>query len=182
MDFLNQYEAPILHAIQDAIGCPALDGFFSAITKLGDSGIFWIVLSIVLFVFKKTRKAGLAMAFSLIIGLVVCNLTLKPLIARTRPYIFDPSMTLIIPPESEFSFPSGHTVSSIEAAFALMLNHKKWGIGAMVLAVLIAFSRLYLMVHYPTDVIAGIIIAIGIGFVANKLAELVVKKTRLPVA
>ncbi len=171
MDSLNQYELPILHALQDLLQCKALDVFFSTVTKLGDSGIFWIILSIVLMLFKKTRKTGLTVAISLVIGLILCNLTLKPLIARTRPYLADPSLILIIPPESEFSFPSGHTVCSIESAVAIFLHNKKWGVPAIILAVLIAFSRLYLTVHYPTDVIFGAILAVGIGMLSKWLTD-----------
>lgn len=173
MNFFNQYELPVLHAIRDFMKCDFLDAFFSSVTKLGDNGIFWILLAILFICFKKTRKMGITMGVSLILGLVLCNLTLKPLIARTRPYVEDPSLLLIIPPESDFSFPSGHTVCSIEAAVAIYINNKKMGIAALVLACIIAFSRLYLTVHYPSDVIFGVLLGIVTGclgcFIGGKI-------------
>jgi undecaprenyl-diphosphatase len=74
---------------------------------------------------------------------------------------------LLIEAPTDYSFPSGHTIASFEAATVLLIRHKKWGIMAMVLAVLIAFSRLYLYVHYPTDVLSSIVLGIGIAFAAN---------------
>ena len=181
MNALNSLELPILHAIQDALSCSFLDTFFSLITKLGDHGIFWIITALVLLCFKKTRRAGVSMAIALIIGLCVTNLGVKPLVQRIRPYIVDPSISLIIPPESEFSFPSGHTSTSFECAFVLFNYHRKWGIAAIVLAAVIGFSRLYLMVHYPTDVIAGIVFGAVIAVVGCIIGNFIVKKTKMPV-
>ena len=181
MNALNQLELPVLYAIQDAIGSSFCDTFFSLITKLGDKGIFWIVLALVLLFFKKTRKAGTAMAIALILGLCVTNLGIKPLVGRIRPYAADPSIALIIPPESEFSFPSGHTSTSFECAFVLFAYHKEWGIAAIVLAALIGFSRLYLMVHYPTDVLAGVLVGALIAAAACAVGNRIVKKTKMSV-
>ena len=181
MNALNQLELPFLHALQDAIGCGFCDTFFSLITKLGDHGYFWIAMALVLLCFKRTRRIGVSMAIALIIGLCVTNLGVKPLVQRIRPYIVDPSISLIIPPESEFSFPSGHTSTSFECAFVIWAYNRKWGIAAIVLAALIGFSRLYLMVHYPTDVIAGVIFGVIIAAVACVIGNFIVKKTKMPV-
>jgi undecaprenyl-diphosphatase len=107
---------------------------------------------------------------------VLCNLTLKPLCQRIRPYdyqfeVFGKVISLIIERPHDFSFPSGHTICSFEAAGVILLNNKKWGIAAMCLAVLIAFSRLYLYVHYPTDVLTSIVLGVGIAFLGNWLAQ-----------
>lgn len=181
MNFLNQYELPLLQSLHDAVQSGFGDAFFPLITKLGNAGIFWIILALVLLCFKKTRRAGLAMAISLVLGLIITNVTIKPLVARIRPYAVDPSIVLLIPPESDFCFPSGHTSTSFECAFALWLNYKKAGTAALVLAAVIGFSRLYLMVHYPTDVIAGAVIGVVIGAVGRAVADWVIKKTRMPV-
>lgn len=180
MNFLNEFELHLLHVLHDVLNCELADSFFSLITKLADAGVFWIILAIVLLFFKKTRRAGVAMAFSLILGLLITNITIKPLVARIRPYVVDPSIVLIIPPESEFSFPSGHTSTSFECAFALFCYNKKAGAVALELATMIGISRLYLMVHYPTDVICGALFGVVIAIVAVKIANWVVDKTKMP--
>lgn len=180
MNFLNEFELPILRSLHDAVQSGFGDTFFPVITKLGDGGIFWIVLAVVLLCFRKTRRAGLAMAISLVLGLLLTNLTIKPLVERIRPYIVDPSIALLIPPESDFSFPSGHTSTSFECAFVLFAYHKKAGTAALVLAATIAFSRLYLMVHYPTDILAGVAIGAVVAVIGCNAANWVwgrVKKT-----
>ena len=121
------------------------------------------------------------MGVALLIGLLVCNVTLKPLIARPRPYDyqlehFGRTISLLIAAPHDFSFPSGHTLASFEAATVLMLNNRKLGIPATILAALIAFSRLYLYVHYPTDVICALIMGIAFGFLGNLLVKKITQK------
>ena len=172
------FDLPILEWIAANLKCGFLDKVMPLITLLGDAGIFWIACSVVLICFPKTRKTGLAMGISLLIGLLVCNVTLKPLVARIRPYdyqekILHNTITLLVEAGEihDYSFPSGHTIASFEAATALMIGNKKLGIPAMILAVLIAFSRLYLYVHYPTDVLASIVLGIGIAFLGTFLVK-----------
>ena len=146
-----------------------LDSVLPVISAFGDKGIGWIILSLILLCFPKYRKAGLAMALALIFCLIIGNMTLKPLIARPRPYSYFPEMQLLIPPLEDFSFPSGHTFASFASATALFLFHRKEGIAAGILAAVIAFSRMYFYVHFPTDILAGIILGIASGFTAFKL-------------
>ena len=145
------------------------DQIFPLISSFGNGGIGWIILSVLLLFFPKTRKAGIAMGIALIFCLLIGNVTLKPLINRARPYSYFPEMTLLIPPLSDGSFPSGHTFASFAASTALFLHHKKSGMAALILASVIAFSRLYLYVHFPSDVLAGIILGIASGFTAYKM-------------
>lgn len=177
MNSFNSFELGLLHDLQDTIQCDFLDWFMPLVTSLANSGIFWILLAVVLLCFKKTRKIGVTMAIALIFGLIVGNLTLKPLTARIRPYDFDPSIVLLISPEHEYSFPSGHTLASFEGAVSVFLYHKKFGIAALILAALIAFSRLYLMVHYPIDVIVGAILGSTFAFAAYKITQRIAVKT-----
>ena len=174
------FDLPILDWIQANLTNGFFDFIMPIITLLGDAGIFWIACSVVLMFFPQHRKTGLSMAISLLIGLVVCNMTLKPLCHRIRPYdyqmqVFHREITLLIEAQHDFAFPSGHTIASFEACTALMIRNKKLGVPATVLACLIAFSRLYLYVHYPTDVIASIFLGIGIAYlgcwIADKLAQ-----------
>ena len=127
------------------------------------------MVAIVLFCIPKYRKAGLTMGLALIFCLLIGNLTLKPLIARPRPYTYFPEMTLLIAPLADYSCPSGHTFASFASATALFLHHKKWGIAAYSLAAVIAFTRLYLYVHFPTDILGGIALGIFNGWIAYKI-------------
>lgn len=172
----ENFDLPILDWIAANLWCPFLDAVMPVITLLGDAGIFWIAIAVVLLFSPKTRKIGLGMGAALVIGLLLCNVTLKPLIGRIRPYDyqlehFGVTIKLLIEAQHDFSFPSGHTIASFEAATVLLIHSKKAGIPAMILACLIAFSRLYLYVHYPTDVIASIILGIGIGILGNWLVQ-----------
>ena len=172
----ENFDLPILNWIAANLWCPFLDAIMPVITVLGDAGIFWIAIAVVLLFFPKTRKIGLGMGAALLMGLVICNLMLKPMIARIRPYDyqlenFGVTIKLLIEAQHDFSFPSGHTIASFEAATVILLHNKKYGIPAMVLACLIAFSRLYLYVHYPTDVIASIILGIGLAFLGKFLVQ-----------
>ena len=170
------FDLPILEWIAANLWCPFLDAVMPVITLLGDAGIFWMTMAAVLLVFKKTRRVGLGMGFAMLMGLLLCNLTLKPLCQRPRPYdyqydVFGKLIPLLIDRQHDFSFPSGHTIASFEAAGVIVLNNKKWGIGALVLASLIAFSRLYLYVHYPTDVLVSIVLGVGLALLGNYLAH-----------
>ena len=170
------FDQPILEWIIANLRNPVFDFLMPIITMFGDAGIFWIACSLVMIIIPKTRKVGCAMGLALLMGLLLCNLTLKPLCQRPRPYdyqqeVFGKLIPLIISGESDFSFPSGHTIASFEAATALVIGNKKLGIPAMILAVLIAFSRLYLCVHYPTDVLASVVLGIGLALLATFLVK-----------
>jgi len=118
-------------------------------------------LAILLLIIPKTRRCGLAMAISLALCGIFGNLLLKPLIARTRPYDVNTAIELLIPRLTDFSFPSGHTYSSFAGAVVLLCYYRKTGIAALLLAICISFSRLYFYVHYPTDIIVGILMGVG---------------------
>ena len=168
----ENFDLPILRWIAEHIWCGFLDVVMPIVTLLGDAGIFWIAIAVVLLFFKKTRRVGMGAA--LILGLLVCNVTLKPLCGRIRPYDYELehfgiTIKLLIEAQHDFSFPSGHTIASFEAATVLWIHNKKVGVPALVLASLIAFSRLYLYVHYPTDVIASVILGIAFAYLGNWL-------------
>lgn len=156
MESLFQLDASILLWIQENLRTPWLSAFFKAVTRLGDAGIFWILLSLGLILYAGTRQTGIQALTALAVSFVVNNLFLKNVIARTRPYEAVEGLTRLIEKQSDYSFPSGHTASSFVVAVVLYLElPKKYGIPALILAVCISISRLYLGVHYPTDVLAG---------------------------
>ena len=177
LSFLAEhFDLPVLEWIAENLHCPFLDRLFPIITMLGDAGIFWIAIAVVLMFLPKYRETGIAMGGALLMGVVLCNLILKPWVARMRPFdyqleFFGNQISLLIATPHDYSFPSGHTIASFEGAGVLLLNHKKLGIPAMILASLIAFSRLYLYVHYPTDVLASVILGFGLAILANWLTN-----------
>ena len=123
-------------------------------------GIFWIAIGVVCLIFKKYRKMGLQVLLSMLATLIIGNVIVKNLVARPRPCDIDTAVALLLSRPHGHSFPSGHSINSMSAAVALFLNNKKIGIPAIIIATLIGFSRLYLFVHFPTDVVVGFVIAI----------------------
>ena len=161
MEALLQLDGNILLWIQQYIRHDFMDWFWTSITTLGNFGWFWITLSIILLFFKPTRKAGFVSLLSLGFCFLIANGILKPLVARPRPYTQIAALEILIPPEKDLSFPSGHTTASFASACILFrMLPKKYGVCAVVLAVLIALSRLYVGIHYPTDVIGGVVIGV----------------------
>lgn len=151
------------------------DVIWTAITTFGEAGIFWIALSLLLMIFPKTRKAGFSMGLALLLGVILGNGVLKNVVARPRPYDVSGAISHRLAwgeMSKDYSFPSGHTLASFEAAVALFWHHKKWGTAAIVLAFFVSLSRLFLLVHYPSDLVAGAIL----GTLFAILASLTVQK------
>ena len=177
------FDLPILDWIQANLQSGFMDAIWPIITIFGDAGIFWMAWATLLLFIPKHRRTGLGMWFALFLGLVICNITLKPLVGRIRPYDFQINELgktwndilaggeLLVELPHDFSFPSGHTIASFEAATVLLINSPAMGIPAMILAVLIAFSRMYLYVHYPTDVIFSVFAGILFAVIGNLLAK-----------
>ena len=156
LDSITNWDGNLLISIQHWAVHDSWTPVVKGITSLGNGGIFWITLLVILLCFKKTRRPALIAATALIISFIINNLVLKNLAARTRPYeVFDQVQRLIAKP-SDYSFPSGHSAASFVTAVALFRElPKKYGSPLLALAAMIALSRLYLGVHYPTDVFFG---------------------------
>lgn len=164
-------EFRILDLIQ-GIRTPAGDTIMCLITKLGDAGIIWIVLAVILTLVTKTRKTGMIMIAALCIDFVLCNGILKNLFARIRPCDINTQIQLLIARPDDFSFPSGHTAASFAAVSALYLSgERKLWIPALALACLIAFSRLYLYVHYPSDILGGVFVGLAAGYMGYAMLQ-----------
>ena len=171
VEWLQALDFSILYWIQAHLRCPLLDRIMPMLTMLGEYGAVWILLALFLVLRQRHRRGGLTLAAGLICSLVVGNLVLKPLAARPRPCWIDPSVLLLIPVPTDFSFPSGHTLSSFIAAAILLRYDRRFGIPALILALFIAFSRLYLFVHFPSDVGAAILLGVLIGMGVSLLME-----------
>ena len=190
MDFVTKIDFYVLNSIIKYLKCSFLDAVMPLITALGDHGIFPISVAVILLIIAKTRRIGLSMAFSFIYGGVIGNLFLKNLIGRSRPYDASYAESIIEEGEllisglSDFSFPSGHTLIIFEFAVVLLIclkgKYKPISIIAVITAFLVAFSRLYLYVHFPSDVFAGMILGTLFGILgvktANALITLIINK------
>lgn len=162
------WEFDWLYALQQ-IHNPVLDKIMVFLSRVGEAGIVWIALAIVFLIMKKTRRCGAQMAAAMLFTFIIGNLILKNAIGRDRPCWIDPTVVLIVKNPTDFSFPSGHSMNGFTAAVTILFYNRSWGIAAVVLAALIAFSRLYNFVHFPTDVFAGIVIGTLVACVTNAL-------------
>ncbi|MCR5777723.1 MAG: phosphatase PAP2 family protein [Lachnospiraceae bacterium] len=143
-----------------------LDFWMPKITFLGDAGWFWIALVLLLIAIPVRRKLGLQAALALIINAILCNLILKVFFMRCRPCWLENEINLLIRIPRDFSFPSGHSSASFSAATAIFTRHKRAGIIALILSLCIAVSRMYLFVHWPTDVLFGSLLGIACGIIS----------------
>ena len=153
----------ILHGLRALTACPLLDFWMPKITALGNSGIIWVLAAVALLCTKKYRKYGLMLLAGLVVAMLAGNLALKNLFARPRPCWLDESVPLLIDRPRDYSFPSGHTMAAAIGATILTAADRRFGWAAIPLAVLIAFSRMYLYVHFPSDILGGAVLGVAIG-------------------
>lgn len=167
---LQKVELSILDWIQQNLRGEWLDTIMPVFTQFNDNGEIWIAMAVILFLLKKHRQAGLSVGAGLLVDLMVCNWTMKPLIGRVRPFMVNTAVELLVKAPSSASFPSGHTASSFAVVGALWaVKHPLWKPAAVV-AALMAFSRLYLYVHWPTDILGGIVVGWLCGVLGAKIA------------
>ncbi|GAA0079134.1 phosphatase PAP2 family protein [Clostridium sp. CTA-5] len=171
MQFIQAFDDRILNFIQENLRNPIMDKIIPAITSLGNGGLVWIIIAIIFIITKKYRKYGLIMIPTLIICALIGDITIKPLVARERPFNITEGIELLIKAPTGFSFPSGHTMSSFAAATIISKANKKFGIAAFILAALIGFSRMYLYVHYPSDVLVGCVLGIIFSSIIYKIVN-----------
>ena len=171
-------ELAILNMVQQLRSGP-LDAVMRFVSWTGNHGTVWILLAVLLILMKRQRGHGLSASCALILDLVSCNLVLKPLIGRERPFALVPDMELMISPPLDASFPSGHTAASFAVVFALKASGSPLWKPALVWAILMAFSRLYLYVHWPTDIVGGVLLGSAMGWLGAKIVNRVWKKAGL---
>jgi undecaprenyl-diphosphatase len=171
---MNLYEISILEKIASVFQNPVMDNIMIFVSSLFNNGYLPILIAVIL-LFTKYKKTGVRILISITLAFIVCNLFLKPLVGRIRPYEIA-GIPIIISKLNDYSFPSGHSHASFSFATSVFYSSKKQGIFLYVLSVLVCFSRLYLFVHYPTDVLAGAFI----GFICAYITEnFILKKIKI---
>lgn len=169
LQFLSDADFQLLEAVR-TLHSAVMTEIMVFITMLGDKGIFWGCTALILCFFPKTRKSGVLMIIALAGTYVISTICLKSLFARVRPCVVNPD-ALIYPCPGGYSFPSGHSISSFAAAGVLFFRHEKYGAAALALAVLIAFSRVYLYVHFPFDVLTGACLGLFAAWILTKYTQ-----------
>ena len=164
MNIIQNIDNCILQFIQINMRSSIMDKVMPLITSLGNGLTIWMLIGVILMINKKYRRHGIMIIISLILCVIVGNLSLKPLVARVRPFNATPLLdVLLIKPPTDFSFPSGHAMCSFASGVVMFYMNKKIGTFALILSSFIGFSRLYLYVHYPSDVFCGMVIGILLG-------------------
>ena len=166
--WLLNMDGGVLLWIQEVLRCALLDPIFIVYTQLGDAGMLWIVVSLVFLCIPRTRKAGVVSLMAMLLGLLCTNVALKRLVGRDRPWLVVEGLIPLVAEHDPNSFPSGHTCAAFAAASAWCrtLPARWMKITAVVLAALMGFSRLYVGVHFPTDVLAGMAVGLFCGWLA----------------
>ena len=175
LDTILAFDHSVIFAIQNHLIASWLTPIMYGISKITESGALWILIAIILMLTKKYRTIGAGMFLALVFVFIIGDQGLKPHVARLRPFVDFPNVPLQATPPAatSYSFPSGHSFGSFSASMALFIGlsakfpkKAKWGVIALIFSCIVAFSRVYLFVHYPTDVLAGFIMGIIVGFFA----------------
>lgn len=170
---LHSLDAAILLWIQEFVRLPGINPLIVWFTGLGDSGLLWLIPGLLMLLYKPTRKVGLSTVLSVGIGAVFTNLLIKPAVARVRPYEVIQGLVPLVTSDDPFSFPSGHTTAAFAAGVIwFFMLEKTWAKAVAVgIALFMAFSRLYVGVHYPSDVLAGAVFGTVASFIAYELCQ-----------
>lgn len=175
MNFIQNIDSAVADFMSNALKNDLCDFLMPYITLLGEFGVFWIICAIIMLIVKPTRKIGATCALSMIFDFISCNILIKNIVARARPDKLLWSENLFFLPH-DWSFPSGHTAISFAAAVAILMYNRKLGIPAIILATLIGFSRVYMCVHWLSDVLAGALLGTLCAILAYFIVKLIADK------
>ncbi len=181
LQWIQNIDNQVVFFIQANWHRPILDGIMPFISRIGDLGMIWIAIAVILFFIPKYKKYGVMVVLGVLLAALSGELILKHLVERVRPCNLYPWVSMLIPRPQDFSFPSGHTSASFAAMTVIWRANKKFGIAAFLLALLIASSRLYLFVHYPTDILAGAVLGFLCGVTAIKIYDKIPPRLRAAV-
>lgn len=174
MSFIQAIDS-FLPRVLESIANPFWDSFMVFVSHLGDAGFVWIIVVLTLLISKKYRKVGIIAAVSLTVCFVTGNYLIKPLVGRIRPCNLYPDLRMIVPCLTDYSFPSMHTATAFSVSAVLFRHNKLMGIPAIILSVFIALSRVYLNLHFATDIVCGALY----GIIFALFTDIVIKKTKL---
>jgi len=164
-EWITRLDFSVLYKIQDIFRCSFLDLIMPKLTMLGSAGFIWLVCAGVMLLKKKHRRTGALMLIGLMLGVLIGNVIMKNLFARPRPCWIDTTVSLLVAVPKDYSFPSGHTLASVISATILTCADRRFGFVAIPLAAVISLSRLYLFVHFPSDVLASVLLGIITGLI-----------------
>lgn len=176
MDFIQDFDFSVLEFIQQNMRCEFLDAVFPVITSTLFVGLFWGTAAVCMLFTKKYRRCGIAAIVCILLGLLCGNLILKHLVARARPCWLKPIEGMIVAVPKDFSFPSAHTAISFVTAIVFLRHSRAIGIPALAVAALLAFTRLYVYVHFPTDILGGLILAVLLAIFGDMLTQRVIDR------
>lgn len=148
---------------------PLLGKIMVIISTMGNKGAVWFGLGAPLVINSQSRITGIKFILSILLASFVGEIVIKRLVARMRPSMFIMDEKMLIKKPSTYSFPSGHTSSSVAGATILVIAYGIWAVPVVIFGILMGFSRLYLRVHYPSDVIAGAVLGVACGLVVNMI-------------
>ena len=176
MESIQNFDFTVLNGIQSSLQCDFLDIIIPWLTHLGH-GVVWAIFGLVFLFIKKYRFNGICIISALVATVIISEFVIKPLFLRERPYMLNPEFVLLIPEPSGTSFPSSHTSTSFASALQFFGINRKAGLAAMIFAAVVAFTRLYLYVHFPTDILGGIILGVCMGIITIFVSRKIYKKT-----
>ncbi|MDE5569918.1 MAG: phosphatase PAP2 family protein [Ruminococcus sp.] len=171
MDIIREIDFMVLEYIREHLRNGFLDNIMPVVTAFGNMGMFWVVVALIISAKRKYRKCSITMMIGMIMGVILGNFVVKNIVRRDRPCWINEIGDMLIANPQDFSFPSGHTMSSFIAATILFYYDKRLGVPSFGVALLIAFSRMYLYVHFPTDIIGGALLGVGIAIMTVSLTN-----------